>query len=126
LGETLGLDEPRRQLMAADGAALAVVLPTRAGEIAAYDALERQHLEPPAFGRAPVGPQREQMVRHDPARAREPEPGQSCQDASLVGDLGREDDVERRDPVAGNEQEPPGDELEQLANLPAPNVDGCL
>jgi hypothetical protein len=42
--------------------------------------------------------------------------------AALVRDLGRQDDVEGRDPVAGDEQQALVVELVQLADLAAPDV----
>ncbi len=69
LGQLLRLDEPGRQPVAADLAGREVVLPARAGEVAADDALDREHLEPPALGRAPVGAEREQVVRDDRGRS---------------------------------------------------------
>ena len=91
LGQLLRLGEPVGEPVAAHLAGRPVVLPARAGEVAAHDALDRQHLEPPALGRAAVGAQREQVVRDQLARAREPEPGEPGQDASLVRDLGGQD-----------------------------------
>ena len=41
----------------------------------------------------------------DVAEAAEPEDGDLVEDLSLVGDAGREDDVERGDAVGGDEQE---------------------
>src|SRR5205807_9418204 len=87
------LRQPGRQRVPADGTGLAVVLPARAREIAADDALDREHLEAPALGRAAVPPQCDEVIRTDVARACEPESRQSGQDTTLVGDLGREDDV---------------------------------
>src|SRR6202011_5311927 len=119
LGEQLRLDEPARQLVPADGTRAHVVLPARAGEVAAYDALDREHLEPPAFRRPPIGAEGEQVIRDDRARPREPEPRQAGEHAPLVWDLGGEHDVERRDAVAGDEQQPLIVERIELANLPA-------
>ena len=68
LGQLRRLREPGRQRVPADRAGREVVLPARAGEVAADDALDRQHLEPPALGRAPVVAQREQVVRHERPR----------------------------------------------------------
>ena len=58
------------------------------------------------------------------ARAREPERGEAGEHAALVGDLGRQHDVERRDAVAGDEQQPLVVERVELAHLAAPDVDG--
>ena len=123
--QLLRLDQPVRQRVAADLAGREVVLPARAGEVAAHDALDRQHLEPPALGRAAVVAQREQVVRDDLARAREPERRQAGQHAALVGDLGRQDDVEGRDAVAGDEQQALVVERVELADLAASDVRGA-
>ncbi len=56
LGQLLGLAQARRQLDPRDRAGRLVVLPARAGDVAAHDALDRQHLQlahRPARGRAP-------------------------------------------------------------------------
>src|SRR5207253_8234899 len=50
-----------------------VVLPAGPGDVAAHDAFERQHLEPPADRRAAVGREPEEVVRAQLARAREPD-----------------------------------------------------
>src|SRR5437667_11365738 len=104
--------------MAAHLAGPPVVLPARTGKVAAHDTLERQHLEPSALGRAAVGAQAEQVVRADVARSSEPEPGEAGENAALARNLGRQDDVEGRDPVARDEEEPvllEGVELPHLA-----------
>ena len=110
---------PAGSSVAADRAGREVVLPARAGEVAADDALDRQHLEAPALGRAAVAPQREQVVRHEVARLREPERREPGEHAALVGDLGRQHDVEGRDPVARDEQQAVVVERVQLADLAA-------
>ena len=92
--------------MAADHARLAVVTPARSGEVSAYDALDRQHLELAALERATVLAQREEMVRDDVPGTREPEGGEAGQDPPLVRDRSRQDDVEGRDAIAGDEQQP--------------------
>ena len=112
------------QHVPADLAGREVVLPARAGDVAAHDALERQHLEPPALGRAAVVAQREQMVRDDVLRPREPEAGEPGEHAALVRDLGGKDDVEGRDAVARDEQQPLVVECVDLADLSACDVCG--
>ena len=103
-----------------------VVLPPGAGEVAADDALDRQHLEAPALGRAAVVAQREQVVRDEVARPREPESREPGEHAALVGDLGRKDDVEHRDAVARDEQQTLVVERVELAHLAASDVHGGL
>ena len=68
----------------------------------------------------------EQVVRDDLAGQPEPERRQAGEDAALVGDLGRKDDVEGRDPVGGDEQQPLVVERVQLAHLSAREVDGSV
>src|SRR5207244_8479560 len=110
--------ETVRKRVAGHLARAPIVLPARTGEVAADDALEWQHLEAPALGRAAVGAHAEQVVRADVAGARKPERGEAGEDAALVRDLGRQDDVEGRDPVAGDEKEPVLAEGVELAHLP--------
>ncbi len=117
LGQLLRLDEPLRQPVPADLAGREVVLPARAGEVAAHDALDRQHVEPPALHRARVRAQLQEVVRHELARPREPERGQAREHAPLVRDVGGQDDVEGRDPVARDEQEALLVECVDLADL---------
>ncbi len=47
LRQLVGLEQVGRQLDPADRAAVLVFLPARAGEVAAHDALDRVHLQPP-------------------------------------------------------------------------------
>jgi hypothetical protein len=101
------------------------------GDVAAHDALEREHLEPTALGRAAVGLQARAGGSDDRARAREPERREAGQHAALVGYLGRQHDVEGRDPVARDEQQPLVVERVQLATFPLPTcaasgMDGLL
>src|SRR5213075_95073 len=83
--QLVGFLEALRELVPADDAGRLVVLPARAREVAAHDALERQHLEPPALGRAPFGTEGEQVVRHDLARPGKPEPGKVVSTRPLSG-----------------------------------------
>ena len=107
LRELVGLLQALGKLVPADLAARAVVLPARAGEIAAHHALDRQHLEAAALHRAAVVADGEHVVRDDRPEEREPVAGEAGQDAALVRDLGRQDDVEGRDPVGRNEEQAP-------------------
>ena len=125
-GSRLDSLQAGRQPVPADRARAPVVLPAGAGEVAADDALDRQHLEPPALHRPAVVPDGEQVVRAELARAREPERRQAAEHAALVGDLGRQDDVERRDPVARDEQQAVVVERVELADLSAADVHGGI
>ena len=62
LREPVRLAQPLRQRVARRLPAALVVLPAGAGEVAANDAFDRQHLEPPAFGRAAVLADAQQVV----------------------------------------------------------------
>ena len=64
------------------------------------------------------------MVRDDVPGAGEPEGRETGEDAPLVGDLRRQDDVEGRDAVGGDEQQPLVVERVQLAHLAAADVQG--
>src|SRR5215210_7014473 len=55
LGKPVRFPQPGRELVAAHDARPRVVLPARAGQVAAHDALDREHLEPLALHRAAVG-----------------------------------------------------------------------
>src|SRR3990170_3158184 len=96
-----------------------VVLPPRAGEIPAHHALDREHVEFPADHRPAVGAELEEMVGDDLACPSEPERREPGEHLPLVRDRRRQDDVEGRDPVAGDELEAPVAELEDLPYLPA-------
>src|SRR5215211_1594536 len=110
LGQLLRLLEPVRQLDPADGAARLVVLPARARDVAAHDALDRHHLQPLDQHRAPaeilghVG-HGDQVVRADLAGALEPEGSEPGEHLALVRDRRRVDDVVGRDPVRGDQQQ---------------------
>ena len=59
------------------------------------------------------------MIRDDVLRPREPERREAGEHAALVGDLGRQDHVEGRDPVGGDEQQALVVEGVELAHLAA-------
>ena len=124
-GEPVSLHEPGRELVAADRAGRAVVDPARAGEVSADDDLDGEHLESSALERPAVGPQGERVVRDEVRESREPEGREPGQDAPLVGDLGGQHDVEGRDAVRRNEQQPVRPEGIELPDLPASDVH-CL
>ena len=111
LRQLLGLLQAGGQLDAGDRARALVVLPARARDVAAHDALDRQHLQPldpqraPALvGRHAVGGG-EEVVGHDLLRQPEPQDGEARQDLALVRDRRRMDDVVGRDPVGGDHQQ---------------------
>src|SRR5581483_3075699 len=120
--QLLRLDEARREAMTADLSGREVVLPSGPGEVPADDAFDREHLEPAALRRAAVRTETEQVVRDEVAGLREPVPGEAGEDASLVRDLGRQHDVERRDAVARDEQQPVVVEREEFTDLAAAEV----
>ena len=125
-GQALGLREALGKPVAADLAGGEVVLPPGAGQVAADDAFDREHLEPPALGRAPVLAQGDQVVRDDRFGLREPEGREPGEDAALVGDLRRQHDVEGRDAVAGHEEQALVVEGVDLADLAAGDVARCF
>ncbi len=102
--------EPGRQVDPADGARGLVVLPARARDVAAHDALDRHHLEPLDQHRATgellrdlgVG---DEVVGADVAQPAEPEGGQAREDLALVRDRRRVHDVVGRDAVGGDQQQ---------------------
>src|SRR5215472_6379612 len=115
LRQPLALAEAGRQRLARHGAPLAVLGPGAPGEVAADDALE---VDPPGapddnraaaqLGWQSVVGVMEEVVLYDVARAREPEPRELRQHPAPVGDPGRQDVVERRNPVGRDDQEPFG------------------
>ena len=123
--ELAGLAEARRQRDAADLTGLLVVQQARAGQVAAGDALHRDHVELAHHQRAAehlvgdarvVGRAGQVVGRLDVV---EEEHAHRGQDAALVRDLAVEDVVERRDAVAGDEQQVVVVDAVQLANLAA-------
>ena len=111
LRQLLGLLQPGRQLDAADGAGGPVVLPARARDVAAHDALDREHLEP--LDQHPAAEdlgghlgERDDVVGHDVRRPPEPEGRYARQDLALARNRGRMDDVVCGDAVRSDHQEP--------------------
>ena len=112
----------------------AVVEQPGAGEVAAGHALDREHLEPLAHDRAAgdgvghVGG--DDVVGHQVGQLVEPPQRHPGQDLALVGDGGVEDEVEGRDPVAGDHQQPAGVlagvEPVEVAHLAGVEVRGAL
>src|SRR5439155_13325884 len=84
LGKLVRLAQAFGQSMPTDFAASAVVLPARPGEIAADDALDREHLETAALHRAAVVADGEHVVRDDRSEGREPVAREARQDTPLV------------------------------------------
>ena len=88
-----------------------VVLPARARDVAAHDALDRQHLQaahdqrPPARLRRHALGRRDHVVGDDLPGLLEPEHRQPREHLALVGDRRRVDRVVRRDAVARDHQQ---------------------
>ena len=124
VGQALGLAQAGRQLDARDLAGGLVVLPARAGDVAAHHALDRQHPQLAHGHRAPadvVGDAlggRDEVVVDDVPGAPEPEGRQAGEHRALVRDRRRMHDVVRRDPVAGDHQDAVA-EVVHLSDLPA-------
>ena len=117
LRQLLGLAETLRQRDAADRTASLVVLPPRADQVAAHDRLDRERLQLArhhrpaphlrALGRRydALGIDAGQVVGHYMAEPVEPEIGQGVEHASLVGDRLGHHDVERAEPIGGDDQQ---------------------
>ena len=109
--QALGLAQAGRELDPGDLAGRLVVLPARAGDVAAHDALDREHLQPADDHRAAAHVvrhalgRRDEVVVDDVAGLREPERRQAGQHRALPRDPVRMHDVVRRDPVAGDHQD---------------------
>ena len=122
--QALGLAQARRQLDAGDAPGGLVVLPARAGDVAAHHALDGQHPQLAHRHRAPadvlgdVLGGRHVVVLDDVAGAPEPEGGQAGEHRPLVRDRRGMHDVIRRDPVAGDHQDAVA-EVVHLSDLPA-------
>ena len=117
LGEALG------QLDTADGAVLPVLLEPGAGEVAADDTLEREHLQLAADHRAAEDLLRDplivggtgEVVRE--VQGVEEEVAHRSEDASLVRDVGVQDVVVGGDPVGGHHEEGDVVDLVDLAHF---------
>ena len=115
--------QPGGQLDAADLAGALVVLPAGADQVTAHDGFDRQRLQLADDDRA-IGEagavagvrhdlrevrvrRRGEVIRHDVARAREPEVGNARQNAALAGDRVGQHHVERAQAVGGDDQHVP-------------------
>ena len=131
LGQTVRFHQPPGKLDAADAAAVLVFLPSRAGQITAGHALDRDDLGPPDQHGPPGQPVavlserlgerrhvgRDQVIGRHVLGLLEPVQGQPRQYPALVRDGLRQHDVERRDPV-GRHHHQVGTGLEDVPNLP--------
>jgi hypothetical protein len=59
------------------------------------------------------------VIRHDAAQAIEPEARNLCEDFPFVGDARAEDVVERRDAIAGDDEQPIA-EVVEVSDLALP------
>src|SRR5574340_1214317 len=130
LRQTTGLDQPLGQRLSANGATLAVFLPTAAGQVATHDALDRKdlgllHEHEAAAKRLCVLSKRlrqvvligrEQMVRHDVGQVVEPEERDPGEHLALVGHGVRQDHIERAQAVGGH-YEQSASEVEYVPDL---------
>ncbi len=104
-----GLGEAGRQVVAAHGAAGAVVGQARAGEVAAGHALQRHHVQA-AAAQSPAGHLggdvlgRQHVVGHQISQLLEPEQADRGEDPALVRDPRLQGMVVRADPVGGDHQ----------------------
>ena len=144
IAEAIGQGDP------ADLARLLIRLPAAARDIAADDDLDRQDVDLAAqhhptaerlggglviVARRVRGPDdrvaellgqiggvgREEVVRNEPCRLAEPEPGEAGQHPALVGDGRGQHHVERGEPVGGDEQQPSVSEAIEVADLARPD-----
>ncbi len=123
-GELLGLPQALRQLDPAHGASGLVVLPAGPGDVAAHDALDREHLElldqhraaADLLGDVRVG---HEMVRHDVLGAREPEGREAGEHHALAGDRRGVNHVVGGDAVRGDHEQA----VSLLVDLP--DLAGC-
>src|SRR6266852_5312880 len=117
LWQAVRFTQPHRQLNATDFSADSIVLPTRAGDVTAYDAFNRQRLRLShdhgaacefvlelVEGRREIRGA-EDVVGNDVLQEIEPEERELSQNAALVGDWRGKDDVEGGEPVRGDDQE---------------------
>ena len=120
LGKAVGLPQPGRELDPAHRARLAVLAPSRAGQVSAHHAFDRVHVEAPDADRPPAtssGTSSEmKWFGHRSRGAVEPEHGHLVQDPPLVGDGVGHDHVVGGDPVRGDHQQVAVD-LVHLAHL---------
>jgi hypothetical protein len=134
LGQVAAVLEPGGQRDAADLARTPVVEQSGSGEVAARHALHGEHVElfadhrAPRDGRRHVG--RDDVVADQPGQLLEPPQRHPGEDLALVGDRGVEDEVEGRDAVARDHQEPTlvltGIDPVEVAHLPGVDVGGAL
>ena len=131
-GQLLGLLQSRRQRNAADPARGLVVLPAGADQVAAHHRLDGQCVEPPrdhraTFGLRPFGRVRQhrgqrplqQVVADQVGGPAEPEIRDGGQDAALAWDRVRQDHVEGRKAIGGDDQQTVGIDGIDIANLAA-------
>ena len=117
LRQLVALVEPLRELDPADRAVLLVARPAGAGDVAADDALDRDHGELLHQHAVPVKLRcaeelrhirrvgRDHVVRQDVLRVVEPELGHLGQDRAFFGDLIFQNDVKCRDAVRCDEDQ---------------------
>ena len=138
LRQALGLLQVRRQPGSVHRAAGAVLLPRRPGDVAADDALHREHLrfggqhDPPRQiglcrrllhrGRQVVERRGDEVAGHHAGQLAEPEGRHGGQDPALVRDRLGHDDVERRDAIARHHQQSVIADGVDVANLAGVDV----
>ena len=117
LWELLAFLQAFRQLDAADFAVLLIAFPARAGDVAADDAFDRDHIEllclhGAAFKfrsleefRHIFGVDGDHMIRHDVFREIEPELGHAVQHAAFFRDRAFQDVVKSRNAVCADHDE---------------------
>jgi hypothetical protein len=130
-GQLLGLLEAGGQVDAADGAGVLVVLPAGADHVATHHGLDGQrgqaldhqraaaHLVALVGGHHGFGVDAGELVGDDVAELGEPEVGHGHQHATLARNRIREDDVEGRQAVGGDDEQRVGIDGVDVAHLAA-------
>ena len=123
-GEGLALQEPGRHRFSGDGPLPEILLPRRAGDVTAHDALDVDALGPHHHhclagnlrrqgvqraadhgrGLGSVG-QGDEMVGHNIPGLGEPEGGHVVQDQALIGNAVGKDNIEGGEPIGGHHQQ---------------------
>jgi hypothetical protein len=131
LGKPVGFAEAAREFNAADCSGLLIVLPARAGEVAADNAFDRKHFGSLDHHAAPVqlrekglefagkmcGIRGDEMVWNDGLEEVEPKEGELGKYPAFVWYAAAQNVVKGRDAVGGDEEEPLLREGVYVANL---------